>query len=267
MRPTPIVHKLTLMAMRLVALPLRPTARSYLHALIAEDLQPFAEKAWPHTTIKYFAPGKWPFKRSTEGKAEMTDWIDGFGKGAVFWDVGSNVGVYSLYAASLGIRTIAVEPEAGNFYLLQKNIDLNRLHDTLTGLNIGLGEKTGMAGFELSQLAIGTPRHQVRPDGKAKGELPCRNIIVMAARDLPDMLGIPKPTHINIDVDGMELPVVRGLHLADKNLKEVKCEMRRNGLAPAIAEVFEKAGFDTSGAVEEVETSPQKAVNFVFRRR
>jgi hypothetical protein len=30
---------------------------------------------------------------------DTIQWIDGFETGAVFWDVGANVGVYSLYAA------------------------------------------------------------------------------------------------------------------------------------------------------------------------
>lgn len=32
-------------------------------------------------------------------EVDTTAWIDGFEKGAVFWDVGANSGVYTLYAA------------------------------------------------------------------------------------------------------------------------------------------------------------------------
>src|SRR5215510_9943048 len=43
-------------------------------------------------------------------------WIDSFDRSDVFWDVGANVGVFSLYAArSRGVRVLAFEPSADNY--------------------------------------------------------------------------------------------------------------------------------------------------------
>lgn len=264
LKATGIAHTVSAAAIHVLTLPLSPQARAYVHALLAEDLKPYAEKQWPHTSIQYFAPGWRPFKRASEGKADMIGWIDSFPKNAVFWDVGSNVGVYSLYAASKEIRTIAFEPEASSFYLLEKNIDLNGLHGKVIAFNIALSDRTGTAGFQLSNVAIGTPRHQVTEFVRPSNELPCRVIAAMTGRDLIDVFKVPAPTHVNIDVDGNELSVLRGLPL--DRLSEIRCEMRRNGAAPKIAALLEAAGFDTEGCVERVEAS-RKMVNIVLKRR
>ena len=37
---------------------------------------------------------------------ETLDWIDGFNKNSTFWDIGCNVGLYSLYAAKNILYTV-----------------------------------------------------------------------------------------------------------------------------------------------------------------
>ena len=57
-------------------------------------------------------------------------WIESFEPGSVFWDIGSNIGVFSLYAAHVpGVRVVAFDPLADNFSTLNRNVTLNGLHD------------------------------------------------------------------------------------------------------------------------------------------
>lgn len=37
-------------------------------------------------------------------------WLEAMPKDAVLWDVGANIGIYTVYAAALGHRVIAIEP-------------------------------------------------------------------------------------------------------------------------------------------------------------
>ena len=37
-------------------------------------------------------------------KNQKHDWIDNFKKGDIFYDVGANIGVYSLYASKKNVR-------------------------------------------------------------------------------------------------------------------------------------------------------------------
>src|SRR5262249_26099107 len=61
-------------------------------------------------------------------EADTIRWIDGFNNNAIFWDIGANVGVYSLYAAVKARATVlAFEPAAPNFYSLTRNVHLNCL--------------------------------------------------------------------------------------------------------------------------------------------
>jgi len=45
----------------------------------------------------------------------------------VLWDVGANVGIYTLYAAQREVTVCAFEPLAANYYVLNRNIQLNGL--------------------------------------------------------------------------------------------------------------------------------------------
>jgi len=43
----------------------------------------------------------WRFKTLFEKEPETIDWINSFRKEDVFWDIGANVGIYSIWAVEL----------------------------------------------------------------------------------------------------------------------------------------------------------------------
>jgi len=57
---------------------------------------------------------------------ETIEWINNFEKKDILFDIGANVGIYSLYASKKKIRTVAFEPAFHNFKKLKKNIKLNK---------------------------------------------------------------------------------------------------------------------------------------------
>ena len=65
-------------------------------------------------------------------------WIDDMWPGSVFWDIGANVGVLTLYAAMRGDLDVwAFEPAAVNYYNLVANCELNRVQPRpTTGLQV-----------------------------------------------------------------------------------------------------------------------------------
>ena len=74
---------------------------------------------------------KWRHDTFWEKEPETIAWIDDMEPGEVLYDVGANVGVYALYAASRGIKVVAIEPVFENFSRLMQNIELNGFNNVL----------------------------------------------------------------------------------------------------------------------------------------
>ena len=75
----------------------------------------------------------------------MLDWLDKtLHDGDVFFDVGANVGIYSLYAALRNPKTkvYAFEPEYSNLHQLKQNILLNSLAETIFPYSLALYDAT-----------------------------------------------------------------------------------------------------------------------------
>jgi FkbM family methyltransferase len=80
-------------------------------------------------------------------------------------DIGANIGTTCVQALVEGLATdaIAIEPEAGNFSLLERNIRANGLEGRVTPLRLALSDREGAAEFELSRDNSGD--HRVRLNG------------------------------------------------------------------------------------------------------
>jgi len=69
---------------------------------------------------------------------ETLEWIENYGGAGAFFDVGVNVGLYSLYslyslyyAKLFSDQVYSFEPSALNLGLLTKNISVNRLQEQI----------------------------------------------------------------------------------------------------------------------------------------
>lgn len=245
-----LVRRLILSIVEVCAWPLRSRARAFLRAALAEDLVPVWTTETRHGPIRFHCPGRWPYSRSDmEKEPETYDWLETFDAGDVLWDIGANVGVYSLYAAARGQTAYAFEPEATTFAVLARNVDINGFGERITALNVAIGEKSGLGTFELAHETVGSAQHQLMSDAPAGGGArqsgkPRRTIFVVSGADLPD-IGVQPPNHIKVDVDGSELAVVKGLGgiLASPTLKSLQIELRANDDGRDIAEILHRHGF------------------------
>lgn len=104
---------------------------------------------------------------------KTVEWIRNLPPNSVLWDIGANIGIYSMYAAAYGHRVVSVEADDGHVRALAQTVALSDM-EGVSVINAALNER--MTIDELSG-----PRH-----------------------------GFPKPTHIKIDTDGDDLKVVRG---------------------------------------------------------
>ena len=61
-----------------------------------------------------------------KNEPETIEWIEKFSPETVFWDIGANVGIYSIYAGlNPKLKIFSFEPAANNFHLLNHNIIIN----------------------------------------------------------------------------------------------------------------------------------------------
>jgi FkbM family methyltransferase len=132
----------------------------------------------------------------------------------VLYDIGANVGAYSLVAAMKPegpARVFAFEPSYANLAALATNVVLNGVAARVTPLAIALSNRNTLETFHLRSLEPGTARHAL--GGAASGEEPTpypQAILTWRLDDAIDRLHLPAPNHIKLDVDGGEAAVLEG---------------------------------------------------------
>jgi FkbM family methyltransferase len=116
----------------------------------------------------------------------------------IFLDIGSNVGVYSLYIASQrkDVSVYAFEPLAKIADRLKFNAKINNLEDKLKINNIALSDKNGFASFSFEKESIIL--------GELSGEVPCMTLTSFLSTN-----SIQKIHAIKIDVEGAEDKILK----------------------------------------------------------
>jgi FkbM family methyltransferase len=153
------------------------------------------------------------------------EWIDRFVPGSVFWDVGANIGVYSLYAGLRGdTRVVAFEPAAINYFLLNANVEANQLHTTIDCFLIGLAKGRATGHVELSQFE---PARSFSFRGKAHRPFSARQAALLLSSDeLVHDFGLACPNYVKIDVPALAESILAGAArtLARPELREIHIE-------------------------------------------
>lgn len=186
---------------------------------------------------------------------ETLDWIDRTLKPSdVFFDVGANIGLYSLYAAKRhpGIRVYSFEPESQNFSHLCLNIFKNKLQHVIPSA-IPIAEAMRFSTFHVCSFSAGQAMHgfdrpsENRIDG-AKSVFQ-QGMLGTSLDVLVYEFGLPVPKAIKIDVDGLEVPILRGAKrlLQDRQLASILVEATNTEKNPnemaEIEEILTQSGF------------------------
>lgn len=184
----------------------------------------------------------WRYDTLADKEPETVEWIDTFQPGETFWDVGANVGIYSVYAGVRGIRTMAFEPHFANYQQFCITIALNGLQDVVTPLCLAFAESKSIAAMNLASVDVGTSMSNFGAALDFRGQ-PFQPAFRqgMIGYDIDSFVadfGLEVPAHLKIDVDGLELGIVRGARrmLANPALQSVSIELVESDLAQ-VAEV------------------------------
>ena len=234
----------------------------------------------PGGGIRFFAPTPLLLRRAESVLSKEPDtirWIDGFKEGAVFWDIGANVGVFSLYAAiRRPVAVLAFEPSAPNYYVLARNIQLNGLCDRVSAYSVALSARTELASLNLASPSLGMSLShfglpgQQSPYAETQHQTANHGAIGFSIDEFVARFNPPFPTHVKIDVYGIELPILEGARnlLCDPRLESLIVELslsdpveRRQAMS-----LLEDAGLQLTSQGETQETATAKGANHLFTR-
>ncbi len=232
----------------------------------------------------------WRARSFHEEEPETVAWLDTLSAEDVYWDVGANVGLYALYAAKFrAARVIAIEPEAQNYALLVENIALNGLGDRCLPIAAALGDREEFGRLLVRYVTLGGAFNLFRR--AQEGELPESFEAAQAYERRPgleqglfsttiDALvhehGLPPPTYLKIDVDGLEPRIIDGASrsLADDHLKSVLIELNTKAQADmAVPRILARRGFrlvsersNWLSRAQSARADELPATNMLFRR-
>lgn len=191
--------------------------------------------------IIFFTPNEitdWRINTFFTKEPETLEWIDSFkGEKIVFWDIGANIGLYSLYAAIKhpNIEIVSFEPSVNNLRILSRNIYKNNFFKQIKIFQLPLSEQENtfsnmnemefIEGWSMSTFgeskdfegSIFKPNHAYKLFGTNINYLLDKKILKF-------------PNYIKIDVDGIEHKILLGAnnHLKNNDLKSLSIELNEN---------------------------------------
>jgi FkbM family methyltransferase len=189
--------------------------------------------------VKFFCPNPLLISRIENffiDEPETIEWINKFDnkKKIEFWDIGANIGQYSIYAAIIkkNISITSFEPSVNNLQVLARNIYINSLFEKIKIFQLPLSDKQNvfmnmMEEEFLQGAAMNTFGYNLNFEGKNKNyqnmyKIFGTNINFLITNNLVSM-----PNYIKIDVDGIEHKILEGAELVLKSeeLKSILIEI------------------------------------------
>lgn len=203
---------------------------------------------------------------------ETLAWIDGFEAPCRFWDVGANIGVFSLYAGlRRGVEISAFEPAAASYAALCRNIEANRLGDRIAAYCVAVAAHEELGRLNLSGTNAGSVFNAFESSDNCFGEpieIAFRQGSIGFSLDgFRRTFGLPAPNYLKIDVDSIEDRILAGAGetLRDPELRSVLIELEHKDSARSrrIVAALAAAGFTLTarGTVQD------GVVNGIFARR
>lgn len=192
---------------------------------------------------------------------ETVQWIEQqFRAGDVLFDIGANIGAYSLIAAKFhngAVKVHSFEPSFSTYPQLFRNVILNDCQGVIFPHMMPLSNRTSLSVFNYSSTEAGTALHSLGAPVDYKGDAfrpEYRQVVLgFCLDDLVFRYGFPPPNHVKLDVDGMELEILVGgsVLLGDPGVRSILVEVcHLRGNASTIMEFLQGKGFSQVACVD-----------------
>lgn len=134
--------------------------------------------------------------------------------GSVVYDIGANVGYFSLLAAVLAGRegkVYAFEPLPRNVHYLRQHVALNHLENTIEVIDAAVSDREGEAHFD---FGASTAMGHLADSGDLSVQMVCLDRMLEKGELRP-------PDYMKVDVEGAEYSVLVGAHHILENHRPV----------------------------------------------
>lgn len=181
--------------------------------------------------IKFLTPNAGSLhrvKRFWEKEPETVKWISTFSSNDIFYDVGANIGLYSMWAGKI-CQTYAFEPQIDNFCLLTQNIRENKFAERVFAYCCSLYDSHKLDLFYVRKAEAGisfSSFSEPVDDHLQPMDYPFVQGSISVTLDWL-ITQIPPPTVIKIDVDGFEHKVLQGGRKCIGGCRSVMIELDR----------------------------------------
>ncbi|MDB9978951.1 FkbM family methyltransferase [Candidatus Pelagibacter sp.] len=235
-----IVYKILFYLNKILNFLFKKDFLSWFSVFLTEDS--YKSKLIHKNLIKFYCPNPLVVSRVKNlfyDEPETLEWIDSFDKTKkiVFWDIGANIGLYSIYATLKfkNINVVSFEPSFNNLPILSRNIFINNLQNKITICQIPLSEKINKF-LKMSEESFleGSAMNSFGTDKNFEGKkLNFKNQYKIFGTNINYLLDnkiLEIPNYIKIDVDGIEDKILKGgnVYLKNKALKEILVEVNEN---------------------------------------
>ena len=201
--------------------------------------------------INFFTPNEiiqYRIETYFSKEPETLEWIDNFieKENLIFWDIGANIGLYSIYAATKHnkLKIFAFEPSTNNLAILTRNIHINDLSESITVNQFPLTNKNNVfMMMRENEFNEGGGLHTFGEKTNFEGkEFFGQNNYKIYGTSIDYLLEekiLEVPDYIKIDVDGIEHLILQGAQkfLGDKKIKSISIELNER-FDTQIKEVF-----------------------------
>ena len=184
---------------------------------------------------------------------EVREYIDNYIKdGDVFFDIGANIGVFTMYACKRypALKTYCFEPEYSNLHYLKENIIANGLMDQVNIFAMAVSDIDAISTLHIQDT---TPGAAVHSESKADIDTTSEGykvvwkegVAAMSLDNIVNQLGVV-PNALKIDTDGNEGKILSGATktLRDDNLHSIVLELPSiEDVANQCTSILEDAGF------------------------
>jgi len=233
----------------------------------------------------------WRARSFYSAEPDTVAWLDRLTPNDVYWDIGANVGLYAVYAAKFrGCRTVAFEPESQNYALLVENIVMNGVSSNCLPASIAVADRNGVNRLRVRYITKGGAFNMFQ-SGSEDDAPPAsfqaaqqyerhegfeQLVFGCSVDELVTSHGLPAPTFIKLDVDGLEPNIIAGaVHtISSGSLRSILVELNTKSAADmAVPSLLAQHGFrqttvsnNWDSRVDKTRATDLPALNMIFDR-